>query len=647
MSSQRRTVAVLSLLVLLLAVPIQDTYSQTMGQREDTMIPADIEILQVISDPKLETEPTAYIRGSTGEFQHDYFNDTMELVWDHDESTSIGFVSEEDVRMPGWSDYVYFVQSFDWPYDQMPNDAELRFNYSVSTTGGFTNTSTHNMFGVYAWLIDSSSNWWTIYRSSSPYYSIIQEYREDLHYFDIAEGWRGMIEDESGVQEDPSDVLTLGIGLAPTPELNLSIVETGSIVVEVTDVEFHVILEIEPEPGTFLSPLYNATYGSKIGDTFPFVEGALLDGQDTLYAMTTDAFGNVYVTGQSSTGYELYSDQGLYGNNQFLIKYSPSLRRVMFVRNQNLTNGRAITIHDGHIYTSGFIRKYDPIHYNLILTKWTMKGVKIWQKEWGGSYDQVGVAIGVHDDGSIYVMASDYNLRGPEGEDYYNSSLMKYDPSGELLWNRPVRFCTTYDYPGELYITDTRIYYFTPGVVMCMDLEGELLWDEFSQAAVWDTNGNTYTAEVGGGGIEIACLDADGNQTWTEHYSIEYPNGWVEFLTPCDISLSPHDDIVLLIQSNFVDYGYHVLKFNLNGTLIREWSVGNEAWPYSGGSIKIEVAPTGLLYVAFTAMSWDAWVQGYVIGPYTQTEIIAFFGIGAFFGVIVIIMLFIEKKKNL
>ena len=74
--------------------------------------------------------------------------------------------------------------------------------------------------------------------------------------------------------------------------------------------------------------------------------------------------------------------------------------------------------------------------------------------------------------------------------------------------------------------------------------------------------------------------------------------------------------------------------------------MGNEYWPYSGGSIKIEVASTGLLYVAFTAMSWDAWVQGYEIGPYTQTEIMAMVGLGAFTGVFILVMVFMEKKRR-
>jgi len=71
------------------------------------------------------------------------------------------------------------------------------------------------MFKVYAWLIDSSDDWPSLYESEPPYTTTAHLYTYDLMYFELV-AWSGMVEDDSGFQEDPEDVLRVGVGLAPS-----------------------------------------------------------------------------------------------------------------------------------------------------------------------------------------------------------------------------------------------------------------------------------------------------------------------------------------------------------------------------------------------------------------------------------------------
>ncbi len=652
MRNQKRTLLVITFSFLLILIPNGISINQTIPIMANEAEPAAIDIMQMIPNPYLETEPDAFVSGTSDEFEYNYnsSHDIMQLNWTHTKGTTLEFISDNDEETPCYNDFVFFTQSFEWPYEEMPEKAEGCLNYSVTLTDGFTNSSTHSMFRVYAWFIDSSANWRTIYYSNPPYSFNFQERRMQINYFSLLYGFGGMIEYTPGIQEDPQDILKVGIGLAPTIDFQNSL-DNGSVIVEVTSMTLYVVMEAEPDPATHLTHLYNDTYGSIIGDTFPFVTNAADTCMDFLYGMTTDPMGDIYVTGASYTGYELKAEQGLYGYFQYLIKYSPTLQRLWVVRNDNLTNGRAITYHDGYIYTTGYVRKYDPYNFNLILTKWTLGGQRVWHKEWGGDYDQIGVAIGVHDDGSIYVVVSDLNLQGSEGEDYMNSSLLKFDSSGEVIWNRPLPLCTYFDASGDLWVFESHIVYYLSGVLMCWDLDGAPIWDEAAWAATCDENGTVYAGETTGIGVGIEHLDLQGNRTWSTLYQTEYENGWLEDLRPSDMAITNQNDLLVLAQGNRYDYSYLLLKYSLNGTHLQTWSIGNIGWPRPGVySPMMEVTSTGLVYFAFVPMTSDVWIEAYAIGDYTlppfSLDAVMLAAIGGVIGVVALISIYVYKKKQ-
>ncbi|MHA1576209.1 MAG: hypothetical protein ACTSU3_02495, partial [Candidatus Thorarchaeota archaeon] len=153
----------------------------------------------------------AHSDGSDGSDSH------VNLTWSYIAGSPLNFTEDPENHLPDTADFIYFTQTFDWPYDRLPSDVNITLDLATTLTGDFADNEEGGlMFKVYLWLIDSSGNWQRIYRSFPPYAEIFQQRRIDLNYFDIAAGWRGMVEDEDGVQEDPLDELTIAIGLAPT-----------------------------------------------------------------------------------------------------------------------------------------------------------------------------------------------------------------------------------------------------------------------------------------------------------------------------------------------------------------------------------------------------------------------------------------------
>ncbi|RLI50185.1 MAG: hypothetical protein DRO73_04000 [Candidatus Thorarchaeota archaeon] len=163
----------------------------------------------------------------------------ISLTWQHTAGDEPHFVSPVNANpeMPDCEDFVYFTQAFEWPYERLPNDVNVSFSFGVTLTGDFaSNPRGGLMFKVYVWLIDSSGNWRMIYDSYPPYTETVINRRVDLNWFDIIEAWGGMVDKGDG-QEDPTDVLTIAFGLAPTQMFETEYENyDGSVTVKFTDV---------------------------------------------------------------------------------------------------------------------------------------------------------------------------------------------------------------------------------------------------------------------------------------------------------------------------------------------------------------------------------------------------------------------------
>jgi hypothetical protein len=288
-----------------------------------------------------------------------------------------------------------------------------------------------------------------------------------------------------------------------------------------------------------------------------------------------------------------------------------------------------------------------------MLTKWSTSGQKVWEKEWGGVHDQVGVGIAVHDDGSIYVLVSDYNIRS-EPSYSQNASIIKFDSSGEVVNVTQPLVGTTFDAPLNLWISDNRLIYHHGGLVACLDLEGEWIWGDHAEAVTCDENGTIYSANRDYESVRITKYDLEGNETWSTYYQLEYPNGWYERFIPCDLSLTPTDELLVLVQCESYDDSYYLLKYSLDGNHLRTWSIGDFTWPlpYMWTPL-MEVTSTGLVYFSYHPMGRGPWTQAFAIGDYTLPivpfqgmDVLVITAVGGGIGVIALAGVWVYRKKK-
>jgi ABC-type dipeptide/oligopeptide/nickel transport system permease subunit len=186
----------------------------------------------------INADEFSYVHHIADESDPNDFNH-INVTWSHTPGAMF-WRSPRDTtgNLPDAIDSGYFIQTFDWTDERLPADANVTFELSVTRTGDFNTATGALMFKVYVWLVDSSGNWRKIFNSFAPYSEEYIERREDLSYYDIVAAWEGMIDEGEG-QEDPEDVLSVVVGIAPTylfrsysgssPQLNYTGTVTASI----------------------------------------------------------------------------------------------------------------------------------------------------------------------------------------------------------------------------------------------------------------------------------------------------------------------------------------------------------------------------------------------------------------------------------
>jgi len=214
-----------TLLAIILLSQLSMTVSASNLQSDAlSALQTTTEIFEVISNPDLQTGVELYNHGNSDEFStsHDSTDGSVNLTWAHVAGTELQltadetpFRSEQD-QLPYYWDFCYFTVSFNWLLDRIPTDAMFYVTYEVQTTGNFSSTDGDLMFNVHSWLIDSSDEWAPLLESEPPYSTSAHLYSLDLNYIDLITGWGGMVADSSGIQEDPEDILQVGVGLAPS-----------------------------------------------------------------------------------------------------------------------------------------------------------------------------------------------------------------------------------------------------------------------------------------------------------------------------------------------------------------------------------------------------------------------------------------------
>lgn len=220
-------------------------------------------------------------------------------------------------------------------------------------------------------------------------------------------------------------------------------------------------------------------------------------GNDVPRGITTDAFDNVYITG--------YTNSFDNGSTQiFLLKYT-GFGELQFsklwggVRNDYGYGVAADNL--GNVYVVGTTSSFGAGGSDVVLLKYDSSGNLLYQKTWGGTQNDYGTGVAVDAGGYVYVTGYTYSLGPTPG--IPSVFLLKYDPSGNLLFQKTWGgtkndFATgiAVDLDGNVYVVGyTKSYSITPGVpsafLLKFDQSGDLLFMK-----VWGGNRGDFAYGV-------------------------------------------------------------------------------------------------------------------------------------------------------
>ncbi|MHA1637994.1 MAG: hypothetical protein ACTSUB_08265, partial [Candidatus Thorarchaeota archaeon] len=145
MTAWQRMSLIICLLFLFSLIPLTHPSNSAVEDLNGLApVPSDIEVLEVIPDPGLDTAPTVFVNGTSTEFNSSYHTDVgpdsdnyIELNWTHVANTTLDFRETTSYELPDCNDFIYFTQSFEWPYEERPADAVLHFEYRIDRTEDF------------------------------------------------------------------------------------------------------------------------------------------------------------------------------------------------------------------------------------------------------------------------------------------------------------------------------------------------------------------------------------------------------------------------------------------------------------------------------------------------------------------------------
>lgn len=176
-------------------------------------------------------------------------------------------------------------------------------------------------------------------------------------------------------------------------------------------------------------------------------------------SVTTDAAGNIYVTGTFEStsitfGATTLTNSSTFGEI-FVVKYNPAgnvLWANAYGGNQQESGDCIRADNAGNTYLTGSFQSLSVLFGNsgvinsgtsdAFLTKIDVNGNPLWSKQIGGTQFETGNAVTVDGSGNVYVSGdynsaplSSYNLSNGGGFDIF---LAKYGATGNLLWSKGI-----------------------------------------------------------------------------------------------------------------------------------------------------------------------------------------------------------------
>jgi hypothetical protein len=310
------------------------------------------------------------------------------------------------------------------------------------------------------------------------------------------------------------------------------------------------------------------------------INGPAAASGDQAHSVGVDPFGNVFVTGHIQVTASNYDYQ--------TVKYSPS-GSVLWSRTYSGAGdhyGYLLVPDDsGNVYVTG----YGPgtgSHYDIHTIKYNANGDSVWVRRYNTAqnWNEYGYWIDLDNQGNIFVAGSTNN-----GLNDGAFILLKYNPSGQLLWARTYNgpgagidyaYAVDMDNAGNSYITG--ISHGAGSGYDCVTVKyspsGDSLWvkryngtdnaDDYCYSIAVDGAGNSYiTGSSDDIGINSVYLtikySPSGTEEWVRKYNgIPNGEGFGFFVT---VDNSNNAVVTGATQGNGTGFDCTTIKYRPNG----------------------------------------------------------------------------------
>jgi len=269
-------------------------------------------------------------------------------------------------------------------------------------------------------------------------------------------------------------------------------------------------------------------------------------------ALDTDAFGNIYVGGDTRGHFNGQANAG--ESDGVLIKYDVSGNEAwarQFGTPQVDTLQSVSVDSIGNIYVAGATRggingNINAGDYDAYIIKYDTTGDTLWTQQFGADGNDLVTGVDIDPADNVYITGRSYlgldgiPLSGDEG-----SFLTKYGPSGDELWSLGLGFLenissasVSSDTLGNVFISGqyTKPQGFPDAFVAKFDSSGSHAWTQTLGMGDWthgnavaaDGHGNAYlagnTLNLSGGQAQEAFLskfDTSGAELWTQVFGTD------------------------------------------------------------------------------------------------------------------------------
>ena len=279
-----------------------------------------------------------------------------------------------------------------------------------------------------------------------------------------------------------------------------------------------------------------------------------------------DSWDNIYVAGET-TGF------GAGDRDLLLLKYDPSgslvWQRTWGGPGYDWSPRSAVAVDSsGNVYVIGTTPSFGAGKGDVLLLKFDPSGNLLWQRTWGGSEPDAGLGLVLDSSDDVYIKGLTRSFPGAD----HALFLVKFDSFGDLLWQRigggsgtaDCAYNVALDSLGDVYVVgitrgeQNRIT--GDALLLKFDSSGNLLWQR-----TWGRNGETEW------GTSVAVDSSDNI----------YATGWASNPAP------RHEDLFLL-------------KLDTSGNLLWQRTWGGEGVQEGLG---VAVDASGRIYASGTTRS--------------------------------------------